>query len=377
MQRAITALALASALLATACAGNPTPAPRAGGGSAGGTPTAAAPRASGGTTYAPSTAPRGTSGRFVWYPSLREAQQAARSSGRLVFLESGRDDCGNCQALKNRIIPGEDVNAELADVSVGYYDDCDRDPYSTSFKLLQAHLPGAAVLPLVGWVTADLAWVHGFSGGRNAPRFRDEIATARALLRRSSASAEGSATVPSYVVASAPPPAFPDPELADVGGDVLGEGEVDLTAPAVAAAIEPAETDAVPAGAPEPAASAPPASPAGGAEPIPPTGPEPIPATPMAPESTVPVPSAPPVIASAVPPMPMPPPIDEPAGEPAMPPAAPVESVAGRGELPPSEVDLAPPPPAVPAAPPALATEPPSAPAPTTDDATVLHAWAQ
>jgi hypothetical protein len=128
-------------------------------------------------------------------PTLAEAQAAARASGRLIFVEEGRPACGNCMTLKNRIIPQPEVSSDLGSLSVGYYDDVDANPGSQSFQILRTNLPDAVMLPLCGWLTPDLRWVHGYSGGRDAARFRAEIATARSRAR--------------LLGATSPPPASP------------------------------------------------------------------------------------------------------------------------------------------------------------------------
>ena len=133
----------------------------------GGTPAYTAP------TPPPPVVPAG----FSWARSLDEACAQARATGRLVFIESGRDACGNCQKLKHTVVP--ETSGELGAMAVGYYDDCDRDKGSRAFWLLRQNLPNAVTLPLVGWFTPDLRWVSGYSGGADANRFRQEIAKAQ------------------------------------------------------------------------------------------------------------------------------------------------------------------------------------------------------
>ncbi|MCC7138964.1 MAG: hypothetical protein IT460_11125 [Planctomycetes bacterium] len=123
------------------------------------------------------TAPAPVPAGFRWAGSLDEACAQARASGRLVFIESGRDACGNCQKLKHTVVP--ETSGELGAMAVGYYDDCDRDKGSRAFWLLRQNLPNAVTLPLVGWFTPDLRWVSGYSGGADAGRFRQEIAKAQ------------------------------------------------------------------------------------------------------------------------------------------------------------------------------------------------------
>jgi hypothetical protein len=173
---------------------------------------------------------------FGWVGTLGQAQSSARGSGRLIFIEAGRDACGNCQALRQRVIPDPVVQRELGAVSVGYYDDVDRSPQSRAFQILTQNMPEAVDLPLVGWVTPDLRWVHGFSGRRDMASFRGEIAAARATYFRM---AEANRPAADRALAGVPPAkSLPDAELTDIG-----------------------DPDGGPAKAARPASSPPPASP--------------------------------------------------------------------------------------------------------------------
>jgi hypothetical protein len=231
----------------------------------------------------PSASPSYTlpgSGAFHWIPSLAQARETARAQGKLIFLETGRDACGNCQALKNKIIPQPSVASELGAIAVGYYDDCDRDPNSAAYRVLKDNLPSAVMLPLVGWVTPDMRWVYGFSGHRDEARFRQDIATARATYLRM---AEGERpAAPERELAQAPvravlvPTSLPAEEIADVSE--LGE---DVFAPEAAPAPVVQEPAFETTPAPLPIEVAPPEAPA-------------VPEVVVAPEAVAPAPLAPP-----------------------------------------------------------------------------------
>ena len=203
----------------------------------------------------PAVAPRmeapSTPQAFAWAGSLSEAQSTARATGRLVFLETGRDACGNCQNLRRKIVP--EVSTELGTMSVGYYNDCDHDQASQAFRILTTNLPNAVTLPLVGWVTPDLRWVHGFSGGRDSSRFRQEMAMAQSKYRQMGALPR-SETGPALGLVPAASPSLPagslpDAELADIGAELLGEAPASIPAPVAVAA--PALATTVPAAPPE------------------------------------------------------------------------------------------------------------------------------
>jgi hypothetical protein len=133
----------------------------------------------------PTAPPTSAAAAFRWAPSLAEAQAEARRRGVLIFLESGRDACGNCMKLKNEIIPS--MLDELGTMSVGYYDDVERDKGSQAFWLLRNNLSTAVTMPLCGWFTPDLKWVHGFSGHVDVASFRRDIQRASSAYRSSGA----------------------------------------------------------------------------------------------------------------------------------------------------------------------------------------------
>jgi|GEM_PF-3354080 len=171
----------------------------------------------------PPVAPAPSSGStsFQWASSLAEAQQIARQTGRLVLIEAGRDRCKNCQELKNTIIPA--MATELGQSVVGYYDDVDRDAGSQAFWALRNNLSSAVTLPLVGFFTPDLRWVHGFSGHTDPSKFRSDVERARTMSRSQGALPRDGASRETGMLGS-----LPDAELADVGDELVA----DLEAPA-------------------------------------------------------------------------------------------------------------------------------------------------
>ncbi len=162
----------------------------------------------------------------------------ARASGRMIFIETGRPSCGNCQGLRNDVIPNPAVNGELGAMAVGYYVDCDQEPNSQGYQLLVQNLPGAAMLPLVGFVTPDLRWVHGYSGGRNVSRFRQEIATARAAYSRLASIDAPVSPVQTAALPTRSLGSLPDEELADVSRELADERMLDAGAAVAEAPIE-------------------------------------------------------------------------------------------------------------------------------------------
>ena len=286
------------------------------------TPNASAPYSAGPTAPAAATAPRGMrptaapDPRF-WRGSLDEALTDARTSGRLVFLEMGRDGCGNCQALRNKVIPDPSIDGPLKALSVGWYDDVDRNRETRARSMLYQNLPNAVMLPLAGWVTSDMRWISGFSGRQTPQGFLQEIAKANAIYRQRT---EAERPVPrGEMVVAEPTPApvpvaaqatsgsLPADEMADVtaalGEDALPAVPAPASVPAIAAVPEPvpavpAEPTPAPEAAPVPAVPATPApietarveptpAPARAAEPAP----APVPPVAVPPVGETPAPS--------------------------------------------------------------------------------------
>ena len=191
--------------------------------------------------YTPPAAPAPSmGGTFQWASSLAEAQQIARQTGRLILIEAGRDRCKNCQELKNSIIPS--MASELGQSVVGYYDDVDRDQGSQAFWALRNNLPNAVTLPLVGFFTPDLRWVHGFSGHTDPAKFRSDLDRARTAPRSQGALPRDAAGRETAMTTS-----LPDAELADVGAELVADLEAPVAlATADAAPVDPTLGDGTP-----------------------------------------------------------------------------------------------------------------------------------
>ena len=103
------------------------------------------------------------SGTLAWSTDLAEAQAAARSTGKLVFIEYGRRACSNCRTLVSKYLPCPMLKTRFSDACVGLAADCDEsDPRVDA--IFKRGLPGACALPFVAFVSADLVWVTGWAG---------------------------------------------------------------------------------------------------------------------------------------------------------------------------------------------------------------------
>ncbi len=109
-------------------------------------------------------------GALPWSTKLADAQKSALKAGKLMFIVYGREDCPLCRALVERTLPSDRVKARLAALVVGLAADCDA-PEKEVQDLLRANLKGSTALPFVAFVTPDLQWVAGASGGWDADGF--------------------------------------------------------------------------------------------------------------------------------------------------------------------------------------------------------------
>ena len=145
------------------------------------------------TPGTPTPPAAGVSGPYRWNNRLADAQAQARASGKLILVASTKPGCTLCEKFKNQIVPS--VAGEAGAMSVGYTYDITRPEVRQVDQILRANLPGASLMPLVGFLTADLQWVHGFWGARTTQEFRGDMGSASRLNPRRSAQAAPMRTV--------------------------------------------------------------------------------------------------------------------------------------------------------------------------------------
>jgi hypothetical protein len=102
-------------------------------------------------------------GTLDWYTSLDAARAAAEAQGKLIFIEAGRRECGNCRTLVAQVLPSRSVRARIGAVAVGLADDIDASDPRVEAIFAQG-LGQANMLPFAGFVTPSLRWVTGWSG---------------------------------------------------------------------------------------------------------------------------------------------------------------------------------------------------------------------
>ncbi|MFM8979840.1 MAG: thioredoxin family protein, partial [Planctomycetia bacterium] len=164
----------------------------------------AGPRTAGAGAPHPHFDDRGT---LAWHATWAEASAAARRSGRLVFLDLGREACSGCRELVEQVLPAAAVRARLARVAVGWAADADRqEPFVLALR--REHLPYASMLPMLGFVTPEGRWVAGHDGRIDVGDFLALLARAEAELK-----ARPAVAVPSQPAPALPAPALPAPRV--------------------------------------------------------------------------------------------------------------------------------------------------------------------
>jgi len=151
------------------------------------------------------------SGTLDWSTTLDEATAAARSSGRLIFIEYGRKRCGNCKTIVERIIPAQGLKARMTALCVGLAAECD-NPDPRVEALFAKWLPTATILPFCALVTADMRWVDGWAGLIGADDCARRVTVAEPVCARWRALAAATAPCASRggnPTAAARPPAPP------------------------------------------------------------------------------------------------------------------------------------------------------------------------
>jgi thioredoxin-related protein len=123
-----------------------------------------------------------SSGRLEWFQNLAAAQSAARAQGKMIFAIAVKPSCSLCDKLKNNVIPP--IASQLAQKCVIYTYDITKTrqrPASRPVdRTVRANLPGAYLMPLTGFMTPELRWLHGFFGSTSGRQVISTMNTADA-----------------------------------------------------------------------------------------------------------------------------------------------------------------------------------------------------
>lgn len=158
---------------------------------------------------------------LTWYRTWTGAQAAARAEGKLVLAASTRAGCGLCDRFRTETAP--QCGGQLSQVAVGYVYDIGRPEMVQVDRALRSGLPGARLMPLVGFLTPEMEWVHGFWGGRTPQQFLGDIDYARRVrpVKVVAATQQTAARGPSV---AAPPSATTQPASARSSAPALAPG---------------------------------------------------------------------------------------------------------------------------------------------------------
>ncbi|HUR26881.1 MAG TPA: thioredoxin family protein [Planctomycetota bacterium] len=109
-------------------------------------------------------------GTLDWHTSYAEALRTARRDKKLVFVEFGREPCGNCRALVQGVVPHPEVAPLLREHFVALASDCD-DPEEAVGELTLS-MPDAMMLPFAIFADAEGRFLGGTEGAQSASGFK-------------------------------------------------------------------------------------------------------------------------------------------------------------------------------------------------------------
>lgn len=115
-------------------------------------------------------------GVLDWHAHWRDAQAAARAGKKLIFVELGREACGQCRTLVQSILPRPDVAPLLQQDFVALA--ADADECEEEVQALAEKLEDAEMLPFVLLADAEGRFLAGSSGVVTPPKLIEMLRTA-------------------------------------------------------------------------------------------------------------------------------------------------------------------------------------------------------
>ena len=112
---------------------------------------------------------------------LTAAMRKAKAEGKMLFVQSGRENCGNCQALKGLISQGKLSlpESQFVYADVDWDDEKDGELFEAKFKVR------GNMLPFVVIAAADGTQLAARSGYGTQKDFEKLLAEAQAAKKRS------------------------------------------------------------------------------------------------------------------------------------------------------------------------------------------------
>jgi thioredoxin-related protein len=108
-------------------------------------------------------------GTLDWHTRLADALEQARREKKHLFVELGREQCSQCRALVQSVVPRPDVAPLLQERFVALA--ADADDTESAVEDLAMNLEDATMLPFVLFADADGKFVDGLSGFVNPAIF--------------------------------------------------------------------------------------------------------------------------------------------------------------------------------------------------------------
>ena len=115
---------------------------------------------------------------FRWYTRWSEAKAAAERQGKLILCMSTRPRCTLCNKFKTQTAP--QCLRSLEPLAVGYVYQIFNPEKPGVDSVIRRNLPGATLMPLVGFLTTDMEWVHGFWGNQTVRDVQSHIRKTKA-----------------------------------------------------------------------------------------------------------------------------------------------------------------------------------------------------
>jgi thioredoxin-related protein len=108
-------------------------------------------------------------GSLDWHTCLADALAQAKREKKHLFIELGREACGQCRSLVQSVVPRPDVAPLLQQHFVALA--ADADDTESEVEDLAMNLEDATMLPFVLFVDVDGKFVDGLSGQVNPVMF--------------------------------------------------------------------------------------------------------------------------------------------------------------------------------------------------------------